>query len=998
MNSSIGDENILIDDKKKKVSQYINNKAFILRNKGINISAQRVDSYIKQFINDPDDFDIVKGKIDDVFNDEFNSIYDNGDSHSFIPDNSNSIIGGDWNYQLVDVVNIYDDVNNMDILENEKKNLFNDKISKYFESNLPIYDGMKNIDYDELANLSKNLRENYSFITPSKEFKMNSIIDKHTDIFDSNGKLNNIIYDFSKFDSLYLFARKNNLSIKSGVLLDENISDNLKKSILDVFRNDPNKARSMLTQFFSNYFSTIGKKYNLIEWDILSVDDDFFLNGNFLRDVLGDDYYIEILKIARDNLGGDSKNGIILRNEDNIKKREKMVNLINKIRDYEKKNNIILIDFIGLSGRYNDKLSDSDIEKIFKDFACFDKKISIDSLSVLKTGKNDANQSRVFKSVIHFGLIYDIFNINFAFIDDKISDEKYKDSTFANCNGKLKKGVLDCLKLFKNNSVNSDLSFFDGVSLVGKAVGAYLSYQLISLLNCLNNNQLTYDEKMDSILEYKNYLSLNKDELNLGNLDIESMDFDDILKLISNAVSSITAFNTEDISNSFDSSIDTQNGFINNEFNINDIQCDFIKNNELNVDVVNLFGNDFNYPKNLDCYLENIYSNEDRLLTQKEKNDVLNKLIDNYIENILTSLNDKNIKLDSIVVLNNILEEAGSCRWWSENFGDDYYVTLFQLVNKKLGDNIYLGWYENDIVTDKNKRDDFLSLVERVIQHDPFLISFISTDIFVDNYFDVDDFLDFVGDLNHFSKRVLDQYGANVKFKVSNLQFSNLENDKYVFSVVKNILNAISSKYCMGFSTNNLTLFNNFDFMNCKFNKTLQKYSHSSRDLFNLLNYDIDYNLSGSLLENNIINILQKNQDKVIRGILSCNRGFPDTFVKDNSISTRSQDFLQIESGARHVSNVTKNITSSFPRVISAVQSATNMGCVSPNDYLNFIPSFFDNNVINKDNKDLNKSKVLTKKNDTSFNNVGFSSYLFLIFMVLLFSIIFVLCVLYCLK
>lgn len=927
------------------------------------------------------------------------------DNNSLIPDNSKIIMGCSCNYQLVDLFNIYNEINkstNTNIDECCK--LFNERRDNYFRNHDTIYNDINNITYLEVEKVYLNLKSRYSFITIKEEFKMDNIIRNDIKIFD-NGKLNEDIYDFRNIDSIYKFAQENNFCIKVYFgFSDNDISNNLRQEVLDIFYDDTNKARHMLINFLENYFKILGNKYQCLEWSILSDIiykgddlelDNTILKESFFRNILGDDYFIDILQIARKSLPNNTRIGYTEGNEYDIVTRTRIIEIINKIKDFELNNNITLLDFVGISGYYNDKMSSNDIENIYKDFASLGKDINILELNVLNL---QDNQKSVFKNILNLAYIYNIYSINMLGANDKVVCDKYKGSTMVDENCIEKDFFNDFLYLFVNNAnYIKEMPIGNVISMIGKSIGAYMSYELIHLFNKLSNKLISYDEKMAALDDYKKYITDNGNKFNLGDCDLTGLDYNDILVLMDDISNNITLLSINNIVKSFDESIDCNNFTINDNFNIDDDTSEYINNNKISVEISNLFCNDFKYPKNFDSYLENIYNKENRLLNQKEKNDILRDLVSNYLSSITSNLNSKNIKLESVIVLNNILNEHGSTRWWSENFGDDYYVTLFQIVNKQLTDNVQLAWVEDKLIEDKNKRDDFLSYIERIVKHDPFLISYIGSDIIIDNDFDMDKYDDFISEINNFCKHMMDNYGADIKFKVSNLSFECINNSNKL-SIVKHILDSISTQYFVGSNIGNLLIFNSFSFIDGLGNKLLQEYDSYTRKIFDLLNYNMDYNMNGSILENNIIGILQQYHDKQMKAIVSCNNSYSETFVCNNNDSNKSQDFLQIESSVKHIAEVTKNITSTFPKTISIIQEATSMGCTSPIEYLNVVPLLYNarvvkNNINSIKNPLTDKDKLLFRK--SNINNIGFSSYLTLTFIIVFFIIVFILCLLY---
>lgn len=917
-----------------------------------------------------------KNTIDDI---GFTKPYQNTE----IPDSNSTNIGCNINSQLIDLVNIYNNVSSdTDLDENEQEFKFDKLYKQYLEKVETKYNGINNISYKEIKNFAEEIKNNFTFITPEVEFSFEKFSD------DKN-------YSFDDADRIYKFAIDNSLEICVPVNLS--ISSSLSQQIYDIHRSNPNKAKKMILDLLTKYFNTLGSKYKISEWQVLSnildVDskiDDNFLKDSIFKDILGEDYYIDVLKVARDSIPYDTKIIYSQGNETIYKNRQRIIDIVNNIKNYEIQYGIKLLDILSLEGHFYDTISDMDIEDIFKDITILNKDIKFSDLCVLQTMEYPDEQIRVYNSLSKYASLYNIRGINLHSFDDNLSTYTSNNTALFNEDGESKSPY----KLFSNFQTKKN-NISSTISLMGKVVGAYVPCGLIELFNKFQDNSFTYTDKVQFFNEYKRENKESLNNTNCCNTNLSTLGYRDILTLIENINSNVTSIvvNSNDY---FDKSINVKDGTINNSFMISSEFSKFVTKTGSSIEINNLFGKDFCYPNNLDTYLENIYTREDRLLTQKEKNDILIRLIKDYLHSISNELNSKDLKLDSVVVLNNVIDDCLNSKWWEQNFGDDYYVSLFQFVNEELTDNISLSWNEDNIINNDYKRKDFFDFVERIIQHDPFLISFISTNIYIDESFNVNKFNEVVDEINYFCKRMKEEFGSNIKFKISDLYINNnLVNGKY--NDIYSILSACSNNNFIGLNISNLLILNSFSFLNGLQNKTLQSYSRDAKNIYDILHNSISNDTSGTILEKNIIAVLQDNHNAILKGILACNSNFSDTFAESTNNQSKSQDFLQIGSSAKHISMMTKKITREFPQILAVVEEATKLGCVDYVDYLSVIPSLYEERVINGETNTISSTinennKKIIKTNISK--NVGFSNYLSLGFITIIFTIIFIICIL----
>lgn len=237
--------------------------------------------------------------------------------------------------------------------------------------------GMQDITIDEVGNLSKSLKDSVDGYVTECNANMSYCILK-----DENGGIN---FDFSYLKKISDLARQNNkrLRIDSAVCFGDMIPQNLK-----------GMTRDELSLAIGKYFhdltdSKIGAGDFIEKIDVLNAVLDRGENEKFWIDVFGKDYDIEVLKIARDNI--QNKNIKLCANEffltKDEEKRKDFVDRIRKIKEYEDRENIKLLDEIGVQDKFRVEVGEQEIisslEEIYN-VSCIEcgKDMSITELSV----------------------------------------------------------------------------------------------------------------------------------------------------------------------------------------------------------------------------------------------------------------------------------------------------------------------------------------------------------------------------------------------------------------------------------------------------------------------------------------------------------------------------------------------------------------------------------------------------------------------------------------
>lgn len=280
---------------------------------------------------------------------------------------------------------------------------------KYGQSELFL--GAESLTYETVANLYSTFINDINIVSNDSEGKMFCTILNNQKIFNDDGSINpNIKYNFSLIEKTYDYAQKHGKQIKFHTFLWHNaVPENLKSEIDNV--QEPSKKRNMVIAFLHDYSSKLSefikkKGYDLRQLEALneiandnlispevvsklkqelitleneaqydtvqesinkrkqriseinSILKDDPLRNSWWREIIGDDYYIEVFKILRSNF----PNTELIYNEYNEMlpcKADRIVKIIDSLKMYEqsaegKKYPNGIFDGIGLQGHVTD--------------------------------------------------------------------------------------------------------------------------------------------------------------------------------------------------------------------------------------------------------------------------------------------------------------------------------------------------------------------------------------------------------------------------------------------------------------------------------------------------------------------------------------------------------------------------------------------------------------------------------------------------------------------
>lgn len=309
--------------------------------------------------------------------------------------------GATYKSLLIELFILFERISKLDIMEQDKKIEYNQKIKEIIKKKKTstltylkkltndvnkidnaMYDlflGYDSLNYDIIKNLYNIYTKDINLVQCESEGKMKFIVPINQKIFDENYNINQgLKFDFSHLKIIYDYAKQNNKLIKHHDFLWHNsIPENLKNEIdnidnLNLSKGEKEALKRNATLKFIDYYayklSSFFKnnKYPIILMDALNEiaenENDYLYRKSFWKNAIGknptngDEYIIDVLKILKKHFPNID---LIYNeyNEYNIKKCNKICEIIQYIKKIEKRDNIKLIDGLGLQSHYLEKIS-----------------------------------------------------------------------------------------------------------------------------------------------------------------------------------------------------------------------------------------------------------------------------------------------------------------------------------------------------------------------------------------------------------------------------------------------------------------------------------------------------------------------------------------------------------------------------------------------------------------------------------------------------------------
>lgn len=435
-------------------------------------------------------------------------------------------IGGSISFQLIDIFNIIEDKTLSEeqkrkrieeyqkSLTQEGKGILIDKERKNGQCKKDGFFVFGDIDvmsYEDLVKTKEYVDRELSSFTCEAEMKMTGILGGY------NREEHRIDYRFNLADKVYDYAMSHGKAMRGHTLvwhnhepqvLDEYIQDHYDGDFESDRENNPeeffNKRKELTKSFLAEYMRTMGEHYpNCYCWDVLNEivpqmeitdpnNKDCPTNDerkDGLRhskwfEYLGKDYYIEVLKLARENLPEGTKLFYNEFGEQHPEKRAAIIKVIENIKQYEKEHPEcgILLDGIGLQSHYNLTMTPKQIKQIYKDFGKISKKygieIQVTEMDVvpgrdkfdrpLEYDPNDTSKHAViWNTVFECAKKYGVKAFTGWGISDSLSWFPNMDCTMVNKNGEEKDFRENLIK----NKSNALLNYFSKIANKIKNIG-----------------------------------------------------------------------------------------------------------------------------------------------------------------------------------------------------------------------------------------------------------------------------------------------------------------------------------------------------------------------------------------------------------------------------------------------------------------------------------------------------------------------------------------------
>ena len=439
-------EEMITASNDKEYKYYLEEKRLMVLNyaKEHNLSVEEVLSRIKSYVPE-----VIE---------QYNRMKETNEQKK---NSSNSKFGVSICFEVIDLIEISKQCNNSEefvkLRDEYIKKLGEDPRFQGFDY---VFPGLREITYEEINKIYENLSNNVDCITPEWSGKMRCIIDIRKPLF-VDGDINKEIFNFEYLDKMANFARSNNMHLRM-----HNIVWHL--DFRPIFEN---ATSEQIYRFLDVYMEEIARRYSDILYsvdvlnEIASEIPGKMLRDSKWKDKLGDDYYINILKIAKKHF----PNIDVIYNEygeENPEKRKNIIAIIEKIKEVEERDGIILLDGLGIQSHYSVQTPDQSIKEAYADFVKLGKKLQVTEFDVSNKGnQNEFNYqtNRVFRTVLDCAATFGIDLFNIWGVSSKISWKSGKVDNFLDKNGNISKYSSKVIETYsekkktntKNDSLNS---------------------------------------------------------------------------------------------------------------------------------------------------------------------------------------------------------------------------------------------------------------------------------------------------------------------------------------------------------------------------------------------------------------------------------------------------------------------------------------------------------------------------------------------------------------
>lgn len=314
-----------------------------------------------------------------------------------------------------------------------------------------VFPGLESITLEEIKNIKQNILTYVDCLTPEWSGKMRMTIDFRKELI-INGKINEDIFSFEYLDKIADFARQNNMKLR--------LHNIIWHSQFPQFLQKATKEEILL--FLDTYMYKLNERYKDVIYtvdvlnEIASDTPDKVLRDSPWKDKIGDEYYIEILKIAKKNFG----NIPLAYNEYGEERREKrrnIISIVNKIKSVEQLENSNLLDVLGIQSHYSAQTTDDSIKEAYHDYSSLDKELQVTELDVSTnevSTKCDLQTNRAYRTTLGTAIASKVKLINFWGISSTISWKSKQVNNFLDEKGNLSIYAKKVVDTYSNKHKN----------------------------------------------------------------------------------------------------------------------------------------------------------------------------------------------------------------------------------------------------------------------------------------------------------------------------------------------------------------------------------------------------------------------------------------------------------------------------------------------------------------------------------------------------------------
>ena len=369
--------------------------------------------------------------------------------------------GSSIRYLMVDLINIYKNSTPQNFEINRNKYLLNEKE----EEDSCFY----KIDYSKMTKIVNFIDSYLDSVTCENEMKMECYFNKNEPAF-INDEVNIKLFNFSYADKIYRFTQEKGLDLRIHTILWYR---HVPKQLIDYLKERTSEDKKNLTlKFIKKYMQCLKERYpkaycvDVINEMAADSDELRFckLNGEPLYEyddegiridywykVLGKHYYIEIFKMAREVFGEKIKLFYNDCNEGNKDKQKIFTTIISNVKEYEKTNNIHLIDGFGMQSHYWGSKEESKeyMENLYAFYTKLGLEIQITEFDVSNHSTKQI-QNSIFNNFIEVVPKYGIENFTVWGLNDIVSWLSEDEASLVDYNCDLKSFTKKYLQAFSN--------------------------------------------------------------------------------------------------------------------------------------------------------------------------------------------------------------------------------------------------------------------------------------------------------------------------------------------------------------------------------------------------------------------------------------------------------------------------------------------------------------------------------------------------------------------